>query len=67
MPRIRINRSVVLEICHEPQSLRYSFTNDPEYRKFLLAIGKVDSSVMRDIFLQLRGRNLLNTERLLML
>lgn len=65
MEKVIINRSVFIEICDETQAESYNFERDLEYNKFLKVIGKRDSFLMREIFLQLRGRSILNIERLL--
>jgi hypothetical protein len=67
MEKVIINRTVFIEICDDTQTESYNFERDLEYNKFLKVIGKKDSFLVREIFLQLRGRGILNVERLLML
>ena len=67
MDIVKINRHIIIEIYDEVQTGDYSFNKDLEYRKFLLVTGRIDSLVMRDLFLQLRGRGLLNVDKLMAL
>lgn len=64
MQKVIINRTVVIEIQDESISEYYNILNDVEYLKFLKAIGKKPSVYTEEIFLQLRGRGLLNLEKL---
>lgn len=64
MQKVIINRTVVIEIQDESLSEYYNILNDVEYIKFLKAISKRPSVHTEEIFLQLRGRGLLNLEKL---
>ena len=64
MQKVIINRTVVIEIQDESISEYYNILNDVEYLKFLKAIGKKPSLYTEEIFIQLRGRGLLNLEKL---
>lgn len=64
MQKVIINRTVVIEIQDESISEYYNILNDVEYIKFLKAIGKKHSVYTEETFLQLRGRELLNLEKL---
>jgi hypothetical protein len=56
---IKINRTITIEIEDESVSSTYNIEADEEYKKFLKIIQRQHSTLMKDIYLQLKGREVL--------